>query len=56
LVPALTAGGLGQDLVGTFRQMNFLSGGTLHVASLGLFVGATSIAASRAKALLRWIA
>jgi hypothetical protein len=42
--------------VGTLRQMNFLSGGTLHVASLGLFVGATSIAASRAKALLRWIA
>jgi hypothetical protein len=36
--------------------MNVLSGGTLHVASLGLFVGATSIAASRAKALLRWIA
>ena len=55
LVLALTAGGLGLDLVGTLRQMNFLTGGTLHVASLGLFVGATSIAARRTKALPRWI-
>lgn len=54
-VLALTAGGLGLDLVGTLRQMNFLTGGTLHVASLGLFVGATSVAARRTKALPRWI-
>lgn len=55
LVLTLTAGGLSLDLVGTLRQMNFLSGGTLHVASLGLFVGAASIAARRAKALPSWI-
>lgn len=42
-------------LVGTLRQMNFLTGGTLHVASLGLFVGAASVAARRTKALPRWI-
>ena len=54
-VLALTAGGLGLDLVGTLRSLNFLSGGTLHVASLGLFMGAASIAALRAKALPRWI-
>lgn len=41
--------------VDTLRQANFLTGGTLHGASLGLFVGVTSIAASRAKALPRWI-
>jgi hypothetical protein len=40
--------------VDTLRQANF-TGGTLHVASLGLFVGAASIAARRAKALPRWI-
>jgi hypothetical protein len=40
--------------VDTLRQASF-TGGTLHGASLGLFVGATSIAASRAKALPRWI-
>ena len=43
------------DLVGTLRNLNFLSGGAAHVASLGLFVGAASIAASRARALPRWI-
>ena len=54
-VLALTAGWLGLDLVGTLRQANFLTGGTLHVASLGVFVGAASIAARRAKALPHWI-
>lgn len=54
-VLALTAAGLGLDLVGTLRDLNFLSGGAAHVASLGLFVGAASIAASRARALPRWI-
>jgi len=40
--------------VDPLRQAN-VTGGTLHVASLGLFVGATSIAARRAIALPRWI-
>jgi hypothetical protein len=40
--------------VDTLRQASF-TGGTLHGASLGLFVGATSIAARREKALPRWI-
>jgi hypothetical protein len=52
---ALTAAGLGLGLVDTLRSLNFLTGGTFHVASLGLFVGATSIAARRAKALPGWI-
>lgn len=52
---ALTAAGLGLGLVDTLRDLNFLTGGTLHIASLGAFVGATSIAALRAKALPRWI-
>lgn len=51
----LALGGLGLDLVGVLRQMNFLTGGTLHVAALGSFVGAASIAARRAKALPSWI-
>lgn len=55
LVMAFTVGGLGLGLVDALRQANFLTGGTLHVASLGLFVGATSIAARREKALPRWI-
>jgi hypothetical protein len=55
LVMALTVSGLGLGLVDVLRNLNFLAGGTLHVASLGLFVGATSIAARRAKALPRWI-
>lgn len=54
-VLALASGGLGLDLVGVLRQMNFLTGGTLHVAALGLFVGAASIVARRAKALPSWI-
>ena len=52
---ALGASGLGLDLVGTLRNLNFLSGGVAHVVSLGLFVGAASIAASRTKALPSWI-
>ena len=54
-VLALASGGLGLDLVGVLRQMNFLTGGTLHVATLGLFAGTASIAARRAKALPSWI-
>ena len=53
LVPVAAGGNFA--LVDALRQANFLTGGTLHVASLGLFVGATSIAARRAKALPRWI-
>lgn len=49
------AGGGNLALIETLRQANFLTGGTLHVASLGLFVGAASIAARRTKALPRWI-
>lgn len=55
LVLALAAERLGLDSVGALRQINFLTGGTLHVASLGLFVGSASVAARRAKALPRWI-
>ncbi|MGH3087788.1 MAG: hypothetical protein ACRDSJ_10795 [Rubrobacteraceae bacterium] len=52
---ALTASGMDLGFVEILRQANFLTGGTLHVASLGVFVGAASISASRAKALPRWI-
>jgi hypothetical protein len=55
LALALTVSGLSLGFVDTLRLANFLTGGTLHVASLGLFVGATSIAARSAKALPRWI-
>ena len=54
-VLALTAASLELNLVGTLRSLNFLTGGVAHVVSLGLFVGATSIAALRAEALPRWI-
>lgn len=52
---ALFGESFGLGLVGTLRQMNFLTGGTLHVASLGVFMGAASISALGAKALPRWI-
>ena len=51
----MTAASLELNLVGTLRSLNFLTGGVAHVVSLGLFVGATSIAALRAGALPRWI-
>jgi hypothetical protein len=51
----LTVGGLGLGFVDTLRQANFLTGGTFHVASLGVFVGAASIAGLRAKTLPRWM-
>ena len=51
----MTAASLELNLVGTLRSLNFLIGGVAHVVSLGLFVGATSIAALRAGALPRWI-
>jgi hypothetical protein len=54
-VLALTAGGSSLDLVDTLRNLNFLTGGTLHIASLGLFVGAASSAALKTRALPRWI-
>ena len=54
-VLALASGGFGLDLVVILRQMNFLTGGTLHVAALGIFVGTSSIAARRMKALTSWI-
>jgi hypothetical protein len=53
LVPVAAGGNL--PLVDILRNLNFLSGGTLHVASLGVFVGAASIAALRANALPVWI-
>lgn len=53
LVPVAAGGNLA--LVESLRRANFLTGGTLHVASLGLFVGAASVAARRAKALPRWL-
>ncbi|QYJ15564.1 hypothetical protein Rxycam_01388 [Rubrobacter xylanophilus DSM 9941] len=55
LALALTASGLSLGLVDALRGANFLTGGTLHVASLGLFVGGASVAARRAKALPGWI-
>jgi hypothetical protein len=42
-------------LVGTFRDLNFLFGGALHIASLAPLLGGASLAALRAKALPRWI-
>ena len=55
LALTLTAAGSDLALVGTLRSLNFLSGGTLHVASLGAFVGAASLAARPAGALPGWI-
>ena len=51
----LVAGGGDLSLVGGLRSLNFLAGGTLHVAALGIFVGSASIAARRTKTLPRWI-
>jgi hypothetical protein len=53
LVPVALSGNL--DLLGIVRTVNFLTGGTLHVASLGIFIGAASLAARRTKALPSWI-
>lgn len=52
---ALTVSAFSLGLVDVLRQANFLTGGTLHVASLGLFVGSASVAARRTKALPRWL-
>lgn len=54
-VVGLAAAGGNLALVGTFRDLNFLLGGALHVASLAPFVGGASLAALRARALPRWI-
>ena len=53
LVPVAAGGNLG--LIDTLRELNFLAGGPVHIPLLGLFVGAASIAAMRAKALPRGI-
>lgn len=53
LVPVAAGGDLA--LIGTLRDLSFLTGGTLHVAALGVFVGAGSIAALRAQAFPRWL-
>jgi hypothetical protein len=55
LTLALTVSSLSLGLVDALRGANFLTGGTLHVATLGLFVGTTSVAVRRSKALPRWI-
>jgi hypothetical protein len=43
------------ELVLLVRQLNFLYGGTLHVATLGVYVGSASLAGRRAHALPSWI-
>ncbi len=53
LVPVAAGENLG--LVDTLRELNFLTGGPVHIPLLGLFVGAASISALRTKALPRWI-
>jgi hypothetical protein len=54
-VLALVAAGENLALVDALRDLNFLAGGADHVSMLGIFVGTSSVAASRAKALPRWI-
>jgi hypothetical protein len=54
-VVGLAAAGGNLALVGTFRDLNFLFGGALHVASLAPFVGGASLVALRTKAMQRWI-
>ncbi len=49
------AAGDNLTLVEVLRYLNFLTGGTLHVATLGVFIGAASIVARNAKALPAWI-
>lgn len=51
----LIAPGGNLALLELVRQANFLTGGTLHVASLGVFVGAASVAARRSRALPVWL-
>jgi hypothetical protein len=53
LVPVAAGGNLA--LVDLLRNLNFWSGGTLHVASLGVFSGSASIAARGRNALPGWI-
>jgi hypothetical protein len=53
LVPVAAGGNLA--LVAAVRELTFLSGGTLHVAALGLFMGAASLAARRSRALPGWL-
>ncbi len=45
----------GLALIATLRDLNFITGGAAHVASLGVFVGATSIFSLRRKAFRRWV-
>jgi hypothetical protein len=55
LVLLLVAAGGNLDLVALLRNLNFWFGGTLHVAALGVFVGAASLAGRRRNALPGWI-
>ncbi|MCW2904728.1 MAG: hypothetical protein JWO67_6993 [Streptosporangiaceae bacterium] len=46
------------DVVTTVRDLNFLTGGVAHIASLGVFVGMTCLASARAHLLprvARWL-
>ena len=49
------AAGDNVGLVELLRDLNFRTGGTLHVAALGILIGASSLAARKAKALPAWI-
>lgn len=51
LVAVAGTGNLG--VINVLRQANFLAGGTLHVAALGVFIGGTSLLARRTKSLPR---
>lgn len=54
-VVGFAASGGNLALVGTFRDLNFLFGGALHITSLAPFLGGASLVALRAKALPRWL-
>lgn len=43
------------DIVATLRNLNFITGGAAHVASLGVFVGVASISSFKKNLLPRWI-
>lgn len=42
-------------LVATLRNLNFITGGAAHVASLGVFVGVASVSSFRKNLLPRWV-
>lgn len=43
------------DIVATLRNLNFITGGAAHVASLGVFVGVASISSLKENLIPRWI-